>query len=309
LSHQQRHTRFSKCKVCNSEKIKVKLHIKDADIFKCSDCKAYITDNSNFAGDNLYNDVSYFEGERKIIRAKDNNNFDSYFPFINLIKSKLENKKNVNFLEIGPGGGDFSLAAQKTAWNVYCLDVSDIVIENLKTIGIAGSTFNGNEFSLNNKFDTVVMKHVLEHIEHPRSIIESIYNVLDDDGLVYIQVPNSLSFDRFYHRKKWSGWDIPYHLVHYNYSSLKTLLGVFGMKIIYSDFTFFNPIRHIKNGLKNKDMFGDYRSYKSNNAPAIEKPVASVSGKDENPNPSKIKKIIKTIFSERDIIIIAKKAS
>jgi SAM-dependent methyltransferase len=296
-----------RCKVCNSHKLKYKFYIKGAYIYKCTKCKAYITNNDEIVDTNVYNDINYFEGKRKIISNSEAQDYFALVPAITMMKEKLGDRKFINFLEIGPGGGGLSIAAQKEGWNVYCLDVSSIVIDNLKNYGISGNVYNGKEFSLDDKYDIVVMKHVLEHINEPRRIIKSIFNVLNNDGIFYIQVPNTLSFDRFYHRKKWSGWDIPYHLVHYNYISLKSLLKDFGMKIIYYNFTFFNIIDHFRKGIQNKDIFGDFRySINKKNTDTITKNFLT---KKNNIILSGLKKMIKFVFSERDIIVISRKSN
>jgi 2-polyprenyl-3-methyl-5-hydroxy-6-metoxy-1,4-benzoquinol methylase len=52
------------------------------------------------------------------------------------------------------------------------------------------------EFVTNEKFDTIVMSHVLEHIEHPVLLLKLIFQWLSDDGVLLISVPNAKSFHR-----------------------------------------------------------------------------------------------------------------
>lgn len=46
------------------------------------------------------------------------------------------------------------------------------------------------------KYDTIVMNHVLEHIENPVELLKQIYSWLSDDGVLIIGVPNAKSFHR-----------------------------------------------------------------------------------------------------------------
>lgn len=51
-------------------------------------------------------------------------------------------------------------------------------------------------FSPGRTFDTVVAAHVLEHVEHPRDLLERCREWVGVDGRLVLQVPNALSFHR-----------------------------------------------------------------------------------------------------------------
>ena len=52
------------------------------------------------------------------------------------------------------------------------------------------------EFQTDIKFDTIIMGHVLEHIEKPVEILKYIYKWLSEDGILIISVPNAKSIHR-----------------------------------------------------------------------------------------------------------------
>jgi len=52
------------------------------------------------------------------------------------------------------------------------------------------------EFNTEKKFDTIIMSHVLEHIEKPINVLQHIYKWLSDDGVFLISVPNAKSVHR-----------------------------------------------------------------------------------------------------------------
>lgn len=52
------------------------------------------------------------------------------------------------------------------------------------------------DFNPNKKYDTIVMNHVLEHIEKPVELLKKIYRWLSNDGVLIIGVPNAKSFHR-----------------------------------------------------------------------------------------------------------------
>ncbi|MBK8521168.1 MAG: class I SAM-dependent methyltransferase [Chitinophagaceae bacterium] len=52
------------------------------------------------------------------------------------------------------------------------------------------------EFETSRKYDTIIMSHVLEHIENPALVLKKIYNWLADDGVFLVSVPNAKSIHR-----------------------------------------------------------------------------------------------------------------
>lgn len=51
-------------------------------------------------------------------------------------------------------------------------------------------------FKTNEKYDTIILNHVLEHIEFPNLLLKDIYSWLADDGVCIVGVPNAKSFHR-----------------------------------------------------------------------------------------------------------------
>ena len=51
-------------------------------------------------------------------------------------------------------------------------------------------------FEAPEKYDTIILNHVLEHIEFPDLLLNDIYSWLADDGVCIIGVPNAKSFHR-----------------------------------------------------------------------------------------------------------------
>ncbi|KAB1232132.1 class I SAM-dependent methyltransferase [Chryseobacterium viscerum] len=52
------------------------------------------------------------------------------------------------------------------------------------------------EFKTDKKFDTIIMSHVLEHIENPVDVLKLVYSWLSDNGVFLISVPNAKSIHR-----------------------------------------------------------------------------------------------------------------
>ncbi|TAH41141.1 MAG: class I SAM-dependent methyltransferase [Bacteroidetes bacterium] len=103
----------------------------------------------------------------------------------------------------------------------YCrnhgLDVDDMSIENF----IANS---------NEKFDVIVLSHVLEHLLKPDEVMLDLQNHLNPGGMIYILVPNYKSISPKIFGKYWGWWQVPVHINHFNEQSLSELANSSGYK-------------------------------------------------------------------------------
>ncbi|HNQ61974.1 MAG TPA: class I SAM-dependent methyltransferase [Bacteroidia bacterium] len=96
----------------------------------------------------------------------------------------------------------------------YCrnkgLDVDDISIEN----------FISNS---NQKFDIIVISHVLEHLLKPHEVLNDLHLHLNPGGKIFILVPNYKSFSAKVFGRYWGWWQVPVHINHFNESSITAL--------------------------------------------------------------------------------------
>ena len=74
------------------------------------------------------------------------------------------------------------------------------------------------------------MWHTLEHTYNPLSTLREIYGFLKNNGILYVEVPNSASIVAKIFRRYWFGWDLPRHLYHFTPSILKKILIQTGFK-------------------------------------------------------------------------------
>lgn len=125
----------------------------------------------------------------------------------NKINKKAEKYKNINFkvkepvLDIGGDDGAFLLSQNiLNATIIGITDKSKIIYEHK-------SSFNFIEYNLmkgvklNQKFKTIFLMEVLEHLPNPLYLMGDVYNLLEDDGIVYISIP--------YTRNSEFGYDNP----------------------------------------------------------------------------------------------------
>jgi SAM-dependent methyltransferase len=74
------------------------------------------------------------------------------------------------------------------------------------------------------KFDRIVLWHALEHIHAVDRLLEELRDMLENDGMMVIALPNPSCPDAEHYRQNWVAWDAPRHLYHFTPVTLEMLL-------------------------------------------------------------------------------------
>ena len=96
-----------------------------------------------------------------------------------------------NLLDIGCGLGVFPYAMQQKGWEVSGLEQDDRTLLHLKEeVGIQNVMKSISEIK-SNRFDLISLNKVLEHVVDPIEILTDISKLLKNEGIVYIEVPDT----------------------------------------------------------------------------------------------------------------------
>ncbi|MGB6067546.1 MAG: class I SAM-dependent methyltransferase [Desulfomonilaceae bacterium] len=166
------------------------------------------------------------------------------------IRELLGNLKGKRFLDYGCGAGMFTVhAALEGAADIVGVDAEPAAL--LTAIHFARQervhhlcTFIQNEnfpsFSSRRRFDVVLMKDVIEHVQDDESLLMAAAGSLVPGGRIVLSTQNSLSLNYLlqgtYHRvikgnKEWFGWDET-HLRFYTPMSLRRKLEAAGFRVV-----------------------------------------------------------------------------
>ena len=144
--------------------------------------------------------------------------------------------KNISILDYGCGYGQNMQALRNEGFkNVYGLDLDEKAINyckknNFKVLNIAEDNFNEYLKNKNNKFDVIILSHVLEHIpkDDMQSALEGIYKLLKANGFLLIAVPNGQSstgsywmWEDFTHQWLFTSGSLKYILFKSGFSKIK----------------------------------------------------------------------------------------
>lgn len=149
----------------------------------------------------------------------------------------LEALKSINakdVLEIGPANGSLLFFLKGHGYKVTGVEIDRNCAEKIRGKGIPclQGDLNENMSELGQKrFDAVILCHVLEHLYRPKETLKNIYNLLNEQGIIYLTLPNSGSFEARIFGKYWYGFDLPRHVIHYDTETIEAILNEAGFHI------------------------------------------------------------------------------
>lgn len=98
-------------------------------------------------------------------------------------------------LDVGCGNGVISKAIAALGYRVTAIDVSEKTIEAARIANahplLEYKVMNAAELRNEpQRFSAIICSEVLEHLGHPEALLHSIREMLDDDGILLVTVPN-----------------------------------------------------------------------------------------------------------------------
>lgn len=194
-----------KCPICNSDKTSNFLSIDNLPLILFP-VKGEMRDNIlNKTIDSYFCDECTHifkkpldENESDIIYKK----YYSFYPFDNLesmnasyrkpfadlfsrVLTRVKDKKFKTLLEVGCSSG--KQLETYNGYNLECFGIDPSPLNEMNNNFISGKY---EEYKFKNKFDIIVSRFNLEHINNINYFLQKIYSDLSVDGLVFIQVPN-----------------------------------------------------------------------------------------------------------------------
>lgn len=132
-------------------------------------------------------------------------------------------------LEIGCGSGEALKSMAEKGWAVTGLDFDEGAVHNARSKGL--NVFHGElaqqQFS-DNRFDAVVMSHVIEHVPDPAALLRECRRILKPGGTLVALTPNADSSMLRHYQQNWIGLDAPRHVQLFTCESLAGLAGKCG---------------------------------------------------------------------------------
>jgi SAM-dependent methyltransferase len=120
-------------------------------------------------------------------------------------------KEQIELLDIGCGTGWTSELWRRKGFLVEAVEPSKSRCDYARRqYGLKVHNCYVEQLDLPGKFDVVVFRHILEHLEHPSVIINSVRHLLKEEGVILAIVPNIDCIGRKIFGRHWE-WVLPWH--------------------------------------------------------------------------------------------------
>lgn len=155
---------------------------------------------------------------------------------LSIIEKNMQ-KRPDRVYEIGSGRGQF-LATLKKKWKDISVlegcEQSETGVGNaLREYGIELECKKADDIVFSQKYDLIVLRHVLEHLNNFDTVIKNIHeNGLEESGLLFLKVPKLNSYETKKFGKFSADLDMPRHRVHFTDAGMRKFLTDNGFKNI-----------------------------------------------------------------------------
>lgn len=142
---------------------------------------------------------------------------------VNKIDKIILHNRNSHILEVGCGNGLLLLTLFKRGFkNLYGTDISDAAAKVLSNRGIAFKKANiEKEFPFREKFDLIILNHVIEHLLFPKKVLRNCQSYLSKGGKIVIVTPDSDCLASNIFGKYWDGINAPRHFYIFHSKSME----------------------------------------------------------------------------------------
>lgn len=223
------------CCVCDSSEYSLYKKVEQSNniysLLQCNECGLVYLDRTNLNGERDFIKDAKLDCEKKDKEKVEYWSFPNLFEkyesvFLKFFDERLKrikaNKKNIEtMLDIGSGYGFWMNYCETRGILTEGFDVSDEVVDYAKNkLRLNVFKMDAMKFEAGKKYDLIMMFDILEHMEDPNRFLSKYSKFLNEDGLLYIQVPNIIGF----HIPREHGYGLPEHLWQFNFETLSKLL-------------------------------------------------------------------------------------
>jgi 2-polyprenyl-3-methyl-5-hydroxy-6-metoxy-1,4-benzoquinol methylase len=138
----------------------------------------------------------------------------------------LSSHEHGRLLDVGCGSGRSMTRLAELGWRVQGIDFDPKAVEAARNQGldVRLGTLEEQDFE-DETFDAVVMSHVIEHVPHPRALLENCKRILKPGGHFVSVTPNASSWGHHRYGRSWRGLEPPRHLHVFTPAAIERLAG------------------------------------------------------------------------------------
>lgn len=179
---------------------------------------------------------------------------------LNTLRKSIFSKEmmSLQLLDIGAANGFFVEIASNHGFQAEGIEVSESAVDWATRLGrkVKLGNIENLEF-IQSKYHVITMFDVLEHTLNPKKALKNVFDLLRDDGVVVVCVPNVGSLYAQMRGKRWHAIIPPEHLFYFSRKSLKYLLESTGFEVqSMSNINKKHSIRYVVSTILQSNQFG-----------------------------------------------------
>ena len=215
---------------------------KNKNVYQCEKCLLYFIESpSDEEIYLLYKNEYHNSVKNKIFEfAKSKMRYARCLNQFNFIKNVI-NCDNKKICEIGAFDGLLLNIFKNNGCEVFGYELNDKAREYAKKK--YNIDLKPNFLEDNQKYDIIILSHVIEHFKEPKEILLKIKSMLNDNGFIYIEVPNSPIINKSKNQCSYETL-IKYltttHTVNFNMDNLKDFAENCSLKIVKYQYNNYN---------------------------------------------------------------------
>jgi SAM-dependent methyltransferase len=135
-------------------------------------------------------------------------------------------------LDIGCGSGELLSELSGRGYEAHGLEFDPVAVADCVSKGFKVTQGNVQNFEIpKGVYKCIVLSHTLEHLSDPVAVLQKLRDALPPDGKIVIAVPYVKSPMVKLFGDSWHGWDPPFHLFHFDKSTMRQICEKAGLVV------------------------------------------------------------------------------
>lgn len=221
------------CPFCNSNACDYHFK-KDGRLLKCTQCGITFLEKKLWATEeepNYYkNAQNYISAMHDPFRVKISR--DRALSLIARICHYFQNKHETKWLDVGANNGLLVEELLNASYNAEGLELNEslVALAQSRKLPVRQCDITNLSRTRPSEYDVISAVDVFEHLPQPIKFLESMKNLIKNNGLLVLEIPNIESFLARHHKMQWRYVDRE-HLHYFSQKTLRNLLMKYGFTI------------------------------------------------------------------------------
>lgn len=228
------------CMICSSKDYKVILKASYFKVLECTKCKLAFTFPAPKLPD--YANMDFHSKNKECDEEHLINIIELPYDWQNLLNSQVkvinENyPTSASLLEIGCGEGILLTLLKEHGYNrISGIEPSYSASKRASKRGIKVINAFFDDTAFKEKYDLIILSHVLEHIPDPMNFLDKVASILTETGGILLTQTNYKGLIPSFMKDKWYAWVPDQHYWHFTPNVLNQLLSKARFKPIANEF-------------------------------------------------------------------------